>query len=86
MSAKVTSQALVRYRTNDYSVPVRYGFHDVQVRGYIHEVVIACGAEVIARHPRSYAREDAIYDPLHYLALLVVVQRKHDNRLSQNIS
>ncbi|WP_143814595.1 IS21 family transposase [Magnetofaba australis] len=70
VSAKVTSQALVRYRTNDYSVPVRYGFHDVQVRGYIHEVVIACGAEVIARHPRSYAREDAIYDPLHYLALL----------------
>jgi hypothetical protein len=25
---------------------------------------------VIARHPRSYEREDMIFDPLHYLALL----------------
>jgi hypothetical protein len=33
-------------------------------------VVIACGAEVIARHVRSYEREDFVYDPLHDLALL----------------
>jgi hypothetical protein len=32
--------------------------------------VIACGAEIIARHVRSYEREDFVYDPLHYLALL----------------
>jgi hypothetical protein len=42
----------------------------VLVRGYVEEVVIACGAEVIARHERSYAREDFVFDPLHYLALL----------------
>ncbi len=36
----------------------------------MHEVVIACGAEVIARHPRSYEREDFVFNPLHYLALL----------------
>ena len=40
------------------------------MRGYVHEVVIACGAEIIARHPRSYEREDFIFDPLHYLALI----------------
>ena len=40
------------------------------VRGYIHEVVISCGAEEIARHPRSYEREDFVFNPLHYLALL----------------
>jgi hypothetical protein len=40
------------------------------VRGYVHEVVIACGTEVIARHPRSYEREDFVFDPLHYLALI----------------
>jgi len=28
------------------------------------------GSEVIAEHKRSYEREAAIYDPLHYLALL----------------
>jgi hypothetical protein len=40
------------------------------VKGYVHEVVIACASEVIARHPRSYEREELIFDPLHYLALL----------------
>ena len=39
-------------------------------RGYVHDVVISCGAEVIARHPRSYEREDFVFDPLHYLALI----------------
>ena len=42
----------------------------VWVRGYVHEVVIGCAAEVIARHPRSYEREDLIFEPIHYLALL----------------
>jgi len=32
--------------------------------------VIACGAEQIARHPRSYEREDFVFNPLHYLELL----------------
>jgi hypothetical protein len=26
--------------------------------------------EVIARHPRSYEREDFVFDPLHHLALI----------------
>src|SRR3954462_7198055 len=62
--------SLVRYERNDYSVPTAYGHRPVLVRGYVGEVVIACGAEVIARHERSYAREDFVFDPLHYLALL----------------
>jgi hypothetical protein len=40
------------------------------VKGFVHEVVICAASEVIARHPRSYEREDMIFDPLHYLALL----------------
>ena len=67
---KVSSLSLVRYRLNDYSVPTKYGHRDVLVRGYVHDVVISCGAEVIARHPRSYERDDFIFDPLHYLALI----------------
>jgi hypothetical protein len=66
----VSSLSLVRYRRNDYSVPTTYGHRDVLVRGYVHDVVISCGAEVIARHPRSYEREDFVFDPLHYLALI----------------
>ena len=33
-------------------------------------VVIGCGGEVIARHPRSYEREDTIFEPIHYLPLI----------------
>ena len=56
VATRVSSLSLVRYRLNDYSVPTTYGHRDVLVRGYVHEVVISCGAEVIARHPRSYER------------------------------
>ena len=69
-SARVSSLSLVRYRTNDYSVPVAHGHQEVWVRGYVHEVVIGRGAEIIARHPRSYDQEDMVFDPIHYLFLL----------------
>ena len=70
VGTRVSSLSLVRYRLNDYSVPTSFGHRDVLVRGYVHEVVIACGTEIIARHPRSYDREDFVFDPLHYLALI----------------
>ena len=68
--ARVSALSLVRYDRNDYSVPAAYGHRPVLVKGYVAEVVIACGAVIIARHPRSYGREEFIFDPLHYLALL----------------
>ena len=67
---RVTSLSLVRDRRNDYSVPTAYGHRDVVVKGYVDVVVIVCGSEEIARHRRSYGREELIFDPLHYLALL----------------
>ena len=67
---RVNSLSLVRYQTNDYSVPVAYGHQEVWIRGYVHEVVIGCGGGIIARHPRSYDREDMVFDPIHYLPLL----------------
>ena len=69
-SARVSSLSLVRYRGTDYSVPVAYGHREVLVRGCVEAVVIACGAAVIARHVRSYEREDVRLEPLHYLPLL----------------
>ena len=69
-ATRVSSLSLVRYRTNDYSVPVAFGHRDVLVRGYVHEVVISCGTEVIARHGRSYEHDDFVFDPIHYLPLL----------------
>ena len=68
--AASSSLSLVRYRNNDYSVPTAHGHQKVVIRGYVHQVVIACGTEIIARHPRSYEREDFVFNPLHYLALI----------------
>ena len=69
-SGQVNSQALVRYKTNDYSVPVAYGHREVWVRGYVDQVVIGSGGDIIARHPRCWDREDMVFDPIHYLPLL----------------
>lgn len=70
VSTRATSISMVRYRGNDYSVPVAYAHHEVQVRGYVGEVVIGAGTEMIARHRRSYEKADMIFDPLHFLPLL----------------
>jgi len=67
---RVSSQSLVRFETNDYSVPVAFGYREVLVKAYVHAVVICHGAEVIARHVRSYERDTMIFDPMHYLALI----------------
>jgi Mu transposase-like protein len=69
-AGRVNSLSLVRYRGTDYSVPTAYGHREVLIRGYVDTVVISCGADVIARHVRSYEREDFVFDPRHYLALL----------------
>jgi hypothetical protein len=70
IAGRVSSLSLVRYRSNDYSVPTQYGHRQVWVKGYVHEVVIACASAIIARHQRSYEREAVVFDPVHYLALL----------------
>ena len=69
-AGRVSSQALVRYKGNDYSVPVAYAHREVWIRGYVSEVVIGCKAEIIARHTRSYDNDDMIFNPLHYLPLI----------------
>ena len=69
-ATRVSTLSLVRYRKNDYSVPVAFGHQEVWICGYVHEVIIGCGSEEIARHLRSYDREDLIFNPIHYLPLL----------------
>ena len=69
-TARVSSISLVRYRTNDYSVPTQFGHRQVLVKAYVHRIVMVAGSDVIADHERSYEREATVFNPLHYLALL----------------
>ena len=69
-SGRVTSTSVVRYKSNDYSVPVAFGHRDVWIKGFVDAVVIGCKTDVIASHPRSYAAQDIVFNPLHYLPLI----------------
>jgi transposase len=66
----VDSLSLVRFDTNDYSVPTSYAHHRVLVTGTIDTVRIVAGDRVVASHRRRWDREQVTYDPVHYLALL----------------
>lgn len=68
--ASVNSLSLVRFDRNDYSVPTEYAYHPVTCLGGIDTVRILSGTEVVATHPRNWAKEEVTFDPCHYLALL----------------
>ena len=70
LATRVSSLSLVRHKTNDYSVPVAYGHREVLVKAYVDRLEIYCGSEHIAGHDRSYEKNDFVFDPLHYLALI----------------
>ena len=46
------------------------GSFNGRFRDEYHQVVIVCQGKEIARHPRSYQKEDLVYNPLHYLRIL----------------
>ena len=65
-----SSEALVRFDTNDYSVPVKYGHRPVVLKASVATVFLYHKGREIARHDRCWGREKQLFDPLHYLALL----------------
>jgi transposase len=62
--------SLVRFRTNDYSVPNCYAHHPVTVKGYVDEICIYHEDALIAQHQRIWEREQVSLKPEHYLGLL----------------
>jgi len=70
VSTTATSEVLVRFETNDYSVPVACGHKPVVVRALTTTVSIYRAGERVARHERLWQREQQIIDPVHYLPLL----------------
>jgi transposase len=69
-SAKVDKYQTVRFDTNRYSVPRRWAFQTVAIKAYVDRIEVVAGTAVIARHTRSYARDEWIVVPQHYLAIL----------------
>jgi transposase len=68
--AAANSLSLVRFDTNSYSVPVKYGHRKITVVATVDEIRLVFEDRLIARHQRHWGREQFIFDPVHYLALL----------------
>jgi len=69
-TAKVDKYQTVRFDTNRYSVPRRWAFETVTIKAYVDRIEVVAGTGVIAHHARSYARDEWIVQPQHYLAIL----------------
>lgn len=69
-SAAVSSESLVRFDTNDYSVPVRFAHRRLMVVATVDEVRLVFEDRLVARHVRCWQRERKFFEPIHYLALL----------------
>jgi hypothetical protein len=68
--ATANSESLVRFDTNDYSVPVKYAHRKLVVVATVAEVRVVYQDRLVARHPRCWRREQTFFEPIHYLALL----------------
>lgn len=69
-SGQVDKYQTVRFDGNSYSVPRRWAFRPVMVKGYVDRVEVVADGQVIATHVRSYGRRDKVLDPLHFLVIL----------------
>jgi len=69
-STFASSQSLVRYDTNDYSVPVRWAHHQVTIKASFRFIEVFHKDQHIATHRRCWDRECQTFNPLHYLELL----------------
>jgi transposase len=68
--AQVDKYQTVQFDRNRYSVPRLWAFRTVTVKGYVDQVVIVAGEQLLAQHRRCYGQGEMLLDPLHYLAVL----------------
>jgi transposase len=67
---RVNSLSLVRFDTNNYSVPVRHAHQRVTLRAGVEMIRVECDGQVIAEHRRQWGRHQTVFDWVHYLRLL----------------
>jgi len=67
----VSGTCLISFDRNRYSVMAKAVRRTVQVRAYADRIVVRCQGEVVAEHPRFFGRDRTVYNPWHYLPVLV---------------
>jgi transposase len=67
---RVSSTGLIHVQRNRYSVPTEHAHRVVSLRIYPFELVVVAEAREVARHARSFEREQTFYDWQHYISLI----------------
>ena len=70
VSAAVSKTCLVRFDNNKYSVMASAVGRPVEIHAYADRIVIRQDGIAAGEHPRSFGREETIYDPWHYVPVL----------------
>ncbi|MFN3188778.1 MAG: IS21 family transposase [Candidatus Paceibacteria bacterium] len=71
VSCQVNKMSLVTIDTNQYSVPCQYVGQTVWVKNFVDQVIIVAQNHVIAKHLRSYERNQMFTVLDHYLEALL---------------
>jgi hypothetical protein len=70
-AVRATTTCLIMADHNRYSVDARAAGRMVLVRTHAEHIVVLLGDEIVADHPRNFRRDQIIYDPWHYLPVLM---------------
>ncbi|QXX76710.1 IS21 family transposase [Methylovirgula sp. HY1] len=70
-AVRASTTCLIMADHNRYSVDARAAGQMVLVRSHAERIVVLLGEEVVADHPRQFRRDQIIYDPWHYLPVLM---------------
>ena len=68
---RASTTCLIMADHNRYSVDARAAGRMVLVRSYAERIVVLFDDEMVADHPRQFRRDQIIYDPWHYLPVLM---------------
>jgi len=69
----------VRLASNDYSVDPSAVGRKIEVTATLEHVRVRCADRLVAEHPRCWARHQAITDPAHHQAAVLL---RHDHRVA----
>ena len=74
-SVRVNAFSTVRFRTNDYSVPVAYVGRVVGIKAYPEKIDVFYNGSLITTHERNFGQHQKCYRLEHYLPLLEIRSR-----------
>lgn len=67
---RVSATSLIHFQRNRYSVPTRHVNDILSLRVYPQQLVLVADGIEVARHARSFEREQTFYDWQHYIELV----------------